>query len=88
MQWSGWRQWAAIGLLLSSFLGCAPPSASQTPPLTTAAATHTLDSWNPGFCKVADFYGFYLSGQNSAKPGGLSCSSATPAIRRKNPWST
>jgi hypothetical protein len=67
MQWSGWRHWAAIGLLLSSFLGCAPPSASQTPPLTTAAAKHTLDSWNPGFCKVADFYGFYLSGQNPAK---------------------
>jgi hypothetical protein len=66
MQWSGWRHWAAIVLLLSSFVGCAPPSASQTPPLTTAAARHTLDSWNSGFCKVVDFYGFYLSGQNPA----------------------
>ena len=36
------------------------------PPLTAAAARHTLDSWNPGFCKVVDFYGFYVSGENSA----------------------
>ena len=66
MQWSVWRRRAAIVLLLGGILGCALPSSSQTPPLTTAAAKHTLDSWNPGFCKVMDFYGFYLSGQNSA----------------------
>jgi hypothetical protein len=66
MQWSIWRRRAAIVLLLGGILGCALPSSSQTPPLTTAAAKHTLDSWNPGFCKVMDFYGFYLSGQNSA----------------------
>jgi hypothetical protein len=34
--------------------------------LTAAAARHTLDTWNPGFCKVADFYGFYISGENPA----------------------
>jgi hypothetical protein len=66
MQWSIWRRRAAIVLLLGGILGCALPSSSQTPPLTAAAAKHTLDSWNPGFCKVMDFYGFYLSGQNSA----------------------
>jgi hypothetical protein len=66
MQWSIWRRRAAIVLLLGGILGCALPSSSQTPPLTTAAAKHTLDSWNPGFCKVMDFYGFYQSGQNSA----------------------
>ena len=66
MMWSGWRRLAAIVLLLSGFLGCALPSSSQTPPLTAAAARHTLDSWNPGFCKVADFYGFYVSGENPA----------------------
>jgi hypothetical protein len=66
MQWSGWRLWAAIVLLLGGFLGCAMPSSSQPPPLTAAAARHTLDSWNSGFCKVADFYGFYISGQNPA----------------------
>jgi hypothetical protein len=66
MQWSGWRRGMMIVLLLGGILGCALPSSSQTPPLTTAAAKHTLDSWNPGFCKVADFYGFYVSGQNSA----------------------
>ena len=66
MMWSGWRRLAAIVLLLSCFLGCAVPSSSQTPPLTAAAARHTLDSWNPSFCKVAEFYGFYKSGENPA----------------------
>ena len=67
MMWSGWRRVAVIALLLGGFLGCSLPSSSQAPPLTTAAARHTLDSWNPVFCKVVDFYGFYLSGQNPAK---------------------
>jgi len=66
MMWSGWRRGAAIVLLLGGCLGCTMPSSSQTPPLTAAAARHTLDNWNPGFCKVADFYGFYVSGQNFA----------------------
>ena len=63
--WSGWRRVAVIVLLLGGFLGCTLPSASKAPPLTAAAARHTLDSWNSGFCKVVDFYGFYLSGENA-----------------------
>jgi hypothetical protein len=66
MQWSIWRRRAAIVFLLSGILGCALPASSQAPPLTAAAAKHTLDTWNPDFCKVVDFYGFYLSGQNPA----------------------
>jgi len=66
MTWSGWHRLAAIALLVSSFLGCAVPSSPQTPPLTAAAARHTLDSWNPSFCKVVEFYGFYKSGENPA----------------------
>jgi hypothetical protein len=66
MMWLGWRRVAAIVLLLSGFLGCTLPSSSPTPPLTPAAARHTLDSWNPGFCKVATFYGFYIERENSA----------------------
>jgi len=66
MMWSGWRRLAAIVLLLGCFLGCVAPSAPQTPPLTAAAARYTLDSWNPGFCKVAEFVGFYGSGANAA----------------------
>jgi hypothetical protein len=66
MMWSGWRRWAAIVLLLGVFLGCAMPSSSQTPPLTAAAARHTLDSWNAGFCKVVEFYGLYKAGDNPA----------------------
>jgi hypothetical protein len=66
MQRSGWRYWAVIGLFVGGFLGCGMPASSQAPPLTTAAARHTLDSWNPGYCKVADFYGFYVSRENPA----------------------
>jgi hypothetical protein len=66
MLWSGWRRVAVIALLLGSFLGCSLPPSSQVPPLTAAAARHILDSWNPGFCKVVDFYGFYLSRENPA----------------------
>jgi hypothetical protein len=66
MKWSGWRCVAVIALLLGGFLGCSLPSSSPVPPLTAAAARHTLDSWNPGFCKVVDFYGFYVSGENPA----------------------
>jgi hypothetical protein len=67
MIWSGWRRVAVIVLLLGGFLGCSLPSSSKPPPLTAAAARHTLDSWNPVYCKVAEFYGFYLSGQDSAR---------------------
>ena len=66
MRWSDWRRLAAIVVLLSCFLGCAEPSSSQSPPLTAAAARHTLDSWNQYFCKVAEFYGLYKSEENSA----------------------
>jgi hypothetical protein len=66
MTWSDRRRLAAIVVLLSCFLGCAMPSSSQSPPLTAAAARHTLDSWNPNFCKVAEFYGLYKSDENSA----------------------
>jgi hypothetical protein len=67
MTLSGWRPWAALVLLLSGFLGCTVPSSSQAPPLTAAAVKHTLDTWNPTFCKVAEFYGFYKAGDNPAK---------------------
>jgi hypothetical protein len=66
MTWSGRRRLAAIVLLLGCFLGCALPSSSQSPPLTVAAVKHTLDNWNPSFCKVSEFYGFYKAGDNPA----------------------
>ncbi len=58
MRFPGWHCQVAAGLLLAFFLGCTPPSAA-TPPLTAAAAQKTLESWNPNYCKVAEFYGFY-----------------------------
>jgi hypothetical protein len=66
MMWSGRRRLAALVLLLGCFLGCTVPASPQTPPLTSTAAQHTLDSWNPTYCKVKEFYGFYPSGENAA----------------------
>jgi hypothetical protein len=58
MMVSGRPRQAAVILLVVFFLGCAVPT-SATPPLTAAAARNTLDSWNPDYCKVVEFYGFY-----------------------------
>jgi hypothetical protein len=84
MMWSGWRRLAAIVLVLGGFLGCVMPSAPQTPPLTAAAARHTLDSWNPNFCKVADFLGLYVSGANPAVQDAFVLI-ANPGDRVQNP---
>jgi hypothetical protein len=62
MKWAGRRRQAAVMLLLGFLFGCTVPS-SATPPLTPASVLHTLDSWNPNYCKVVEFYGFH-------KPGG------------------
>jgi hypothetical protein len=67
MTLSGWRRWAALGLLLSGFLGCMVPSSPPPPPLTAAAARNTLDIWNPSYCKVVEFYGFYQAAANPAQ---------------------
>jgi hypothetical protein len=67
MKLTGWRRGAVLVFLLSGFLGCVIPSSPQAPPLTAAAARHTLDTWNPTFCKVAEFYGFYQEGDNPAE---------------------
>lgn len=78
MKWVGPSCVAAIALLLVFFLGCTMPSTSQSAPLTAAAAQKTLDSWNPTYCKVSEFYGFYQPGGQAgekvayvllAKPG-------------------
>jgi hypothetical protein len=66
MTLSGWRRLAAIVLLMGFFLGCAVPSTPQNSSLTLTAAQNTLDTWNPNYCKVTEFYGFYKSGENGA----------------------
>jgi hypothetical protein len=62
MKWSGRSCMAALALASILFLGCNMPPASQSAPLTAAAAKQTLDSWNPAYCKVTQFYGFYQPG--------------------------
>ncbi len=51
--------WAAVLMLAVGLLGCGLPGADAEPPLSVAAARATLDSWNPSYCKVAEFYGLY-----------------------------
>ena len=35
-------------------------------PVDGGGGQDTLDSWNPSYCKVAEFYGFYKPGENAA----------------------
>jgi hypothetical protein len=66
MKLSFWRA-AVLVLLFSGCLGCLAPPGPQAPPLTPAAAKNTLDSWNPSFCKVKEFYGFYQPAPRSER---------------------
>ena len=50
---------AAVLMLAVGLLGCGLSPAEAEPPLSVAAAQATLDSWNPSYCKVAEFYGLY-----------------------------
>ena len=45
-------------LIFSLLLGCNLPFL-PAPSLTVGAARLTLDRWNPQYCKVVEFYGFY-----------------------------
>lgn len=46
-------------LTMAFWCGCTASPFAAPPPLSAAAAQHTLDTWNPGYCKVAEFFGFY-----------------------------
>ena len=61
---SGRRRRVAWLLLLGFFLGCGVPS-SASPPLPAAAAQNLLDGWNPSYCKVMKFYGFFTPGESA-----------------------
>jgi len=65
MRLPGWHHKAAL-LLLLGFLGCTLPSAADTPALTAAAAKSTIDSFNPTYCKVVEFYGFHKATEGAA----------------------
>jgi hypothetical protein len=60
MKLSGGRRLAATVLMLwFGLLGCGLPPAAAEPPLSAATVQTTLDSWNPSYCKVVEFYGLY-----------------------------
>jgi len=65
MRLTGWHHRAVL-LLFLGILGCTVPSAADTPPLTAGAAKATLDSFNPTFVKVVEFYGFHKAGEGAA----------------------
>ena len=63
MKIAGWRLKLVLVLILVGLTGCS--LATPPPPLTATAVQHTLNSWNPTFCKVAKFYGFYQPGNDA-----------------------
>jgi len=54
-----WNQLALITAIMVFIGGCGLPSGAAAPSLSAAAAQQTLDNWNPQYCKVVEFYGFY-----------------------------
>ncbi|MDD2904438.1 MAG: hypothetical protein PHU44_18575 [Syntrophales bacterium] len=62
MKFAGWRLKFVLVLVLVVLTGCSLPT--TPPPLTAAAAQQTLNTWNPTFCKVVKFYGFYQPGHS------------------------
>ncbi len=56
---SGWLGLCGLFLMTAFWWGCTASPFTAPPPLSVAAAQNTLDTWNPGYCKVAEFYGFY-----------------------------
>ena len=56
---SGWRGLCGLFLMMAFWCGCTASPFAAPPPLSVAAAQHTLDAWNPSYCKVAEFYGFF-----------------------------
>jgi hypothetical protein len=57
----GWRYQSVLWLALVVLMGCSLPT--PPPTLSAAAAQNTLDNWNPSYCKVVEFYGFYKPGE-------------------------
>ncbi|MGO9176212.1 MAG: hypothetical protein ACLQED_08740 [Desulfobaccales bacterium] len=56
---SGRRGLCGLFLAMAFWCGCTGSPFAAPPPLSVAAAQHTLDAWNPSYCKVAEFYGFF-----------------------------
>ncbi len=58
-----WRYQSMVWLALVILMGCSS-FAAPAPSLSAAAAQYTLDNWNPAYCKVVEFYGFYQPGDD------------------------
>lgn len=66
MKFSGWCGLMGMLIAVAFFLGCTLPSSGAQPPLSAAAAQATLDSWNPSYCKIEKFWGFYKADSSGA----------------------
>ncbi len=65
---TGWPRLAGVALIVFLAAGC-QPSKSDIRELTVAEAQHTLNTWNPSYAKVMEFYGFYYPDGNPQGPG-------------------
>jgi hypothetical protein len=54
-------------LTMAFLCGCTASPFAAPPPLSAAAAQHLLDTWNPGYCKVAEFFGFYQPASSNTR---------------------
>ncbi len=66
MKLSGGSGLGGLLLMLALLGGCSGPPFTTAPRLSAAAAQHTLNVWNPSYCKVAEFYGLYQPGTSGA----------------------
>ncbi len=63
MRTSSWHWHVVIMILVIAVWGCAlPPPPQSAPGLTATEAQATLNKWNPSYCKVVEFYGFFNPG--------------------------
>jgi len=79
----GWRPKFVLWLALAALMGCTLPP--PPPPLNAAAAQHTLNKWNPTYCKVVEIFGIYQPGDGGGHTQVAYVSLVNPQEHRQKP---
>ncbi len=80
MRVTGWLGIFSLVTLLVFSLGCSIPPPEKLP-LSVEDARHTLDRWNPQYCKVVEFYGFHNAGEDTLVAFVLLASPTHPDVK-------